>query len=741
MEEFIEEELTIIDGDVLEDTFENWAGTHDRFTHVIVCDLTEIPFRAVPYIYARNIVRVRDNMTTVPAQTYPDYEQYAIRGELLRIITHNPDLLCSLVDKQDAIIPNLHQELRELEQLEMFDEESARSLSSRLKAFLKTVRVGNYSGEGIFWLPQNYQGDEDNIDQLPDESYEDYTRRAICTHIKCRRLPMAHVIPTSEERMTQLKELVESLNMYYRSSFGNHYLEESHFAPLVHKTGRISHAAFKVLMAEEFRCVKNDEDVDGNSMFVFTDEELDRFEDTIKTTRARELLRNYVGDYLDDLDLSRTFITGSSLTASLIRTNDSQLLNRNNTLHTNTDHGEPSYPRVSTTLNTDCKEVAMELFYPRVLTTFDKETLERLRAENVALWNIRALSETEGVMTKGDTTIGFRISSGSDVDMAIDNTVSDEEYRKIAEDHFEVIRRFYPYVKMREYTKPKGDWNYVIYTDDPHYIPVFRTVEMYRSSFRNICSHHVGAVRGCYTSRWTSTTKSEQSSDQRPKFYLTASGLFTSRYGSTPNYHYFAGRKSNPQDIIIKNMIRGINISDDILSGIIYQYIRHNNIEISHLPFYKGRGIPFSIFSAAHEYPYIQDELRRMREEEERRLRRMREKEEHRLQRMREEEERRLQRMREEEERRLQRKSQLQQENDRKRAAHERRIQHHNRERQAFLEANQSPILQQFSGERLSPAIPRNRNQQIPITLPTVTISGLPTVVDIASKSPINKQD
>lgn len=88
---------------------------------------------------------------------------------------------------------------------------------------------------------------------------------------------------------------------------------------------------------------------------------------------------------------------------------------------------------------------------------------------------------------------------------------------RITQRHFDVIRHYYPYVKIREYTKPKGDWNYVIYTDDPRYIPVFRTVEIYRSSFRNICSNHVGAVRGCFTSRWS----------QRPEFYLTSSAVMT----------------------------------------------------------------------------------------------------------------------------------------------------------------------------------------------------------------------
>jgi len=141
------------------------------------------------------------------------------------------------------------------------------------------------------------------------------------------------------------------------------------------------------------------------------------------------------------------------------------------------------------------RELVIDILYPKVLTQLDSRHIERVRNDNINLWNINAISISEGTMTKGTELITFTIKSGSDFDISIDNTVSDEEYRQIVQKHFEVISRYYPYVKIREYTKPKGDWNYVIYTDDPVYFPVFRTVEIYRSSFRNICSHHVGAVR------------------------------------------------------------------------------------------------------------------------------------------------------------------------------------------------------------------------------------------------------
>jgi hypothetical protein len=179
----------------------------------------------------------------------------------------------------------------------------------------------------------------------------------------------------------------------------------------------------------------------------------------------------------------------------------------------------------------------------------------------------------------------------------VDNTVTDDQYRAIAASHFETIRKYYPAVAIREYTKPKGDWNYVIYMTDLTLVPYFRQVEIYRSSFRNICSHHVGAVRVAYTSHWSNA-------GAVPHFYCTASAMWTFKYHQTPNYHYFAGRKSNPQDIIIKYKMRGIDVADEVLKELIDHYIVQRNIVIRVLPFYSGRNVPYSLFAAAQEYQY-----------------------------------------------------------------------------------------------------------------------------------------
>lgn len=572
---------TTIDGDELETEFEALGSEFDRFTHVVVFNTEEKFVDAVPYVYIRNIARVQETLTLVSKEQYPDLARYAVRDELLQLISTNPTFICTFAKQRHEIIPTLYQQMRGLQELGMLDHASAQPLTIQLDSFLKMIRVGQINGEGIFWLPENYQGRADegapNADDA--ENYEEGMRRQICAHIKYRRLPMVHLLPMDPEHGIMLLALVNTLNAYATTDLRRR-AHQTHFAPIF-RDSLMTADGLKTLMAEEFRCVKNEETIDASNGFIFNQAQMAELHEFRDTGAIRDRLQYYVGDYLNELDLSRSFITGSAITASLHRNHD--------------------FPGQS--------ELGIDLFYPKMITELPAEFLEDLRVDNLTLWNISALSQTEGIMTKGEECIPFTIKSGSDVDLAVDNTVSDDEYRAIARAHFEVIHRYYPYVKMRQYDKPKGDWNYVIYTDDPAYIPVFRVVEIYRSSFRNICSHHVGAVRGCFTARWA------EEQPPKPQFYLTASAMWTFRHSATPNYHYFAGRKSNPQDIIIKNMMRGIHIGDQVLDEIIHDYMHHKQITIDSLPFYFGRNVPYSIFTAPLEYvlaqPRLQDEINR----------------------------------------------------------------------------------------------------------------------------------
>lgn len=221
--------------------------------------------------------KIREGLTIVPSSIHPNFNDYSIKNELLQIISHDPEMLCSLVEKQENILLTIYQELRELEQLEILDEDSANFLADRLIVFLKTIKVGNYSGEGAFWLPQNYLGDGD--DEPEREDYEDYIRRIIC----------AHIIPISQDKMTMMTTLVDSLNNSDDEIIS--HVARSHFAPLFRFRGDIPSSALITLMAEEFRCIKNEEMVDGNSLFVFNEFHMNMTNATIPITEAHERLQ------------------------------------------------------------------------------------------------------------------------------------------------------------------------------------------------------------------------------------------------------------------------------------------------------------------------------------------------------------------------------------------------------------------------------------------------------------------
>lgn len=62
-------------------------------------------------------------------------------------------------------------------------------------------------------------------------------------------------------------------------------------------------------------------------------------------------------------------------------------------------------------------------------------------------------------------------------------------------------------------------------------------------------------------------------------------------------------------------MQRGIYILDEALSNIINNYIHDKGVVTSHIPFYEGRNVPYSIFAAPLEYPFVQAKLQREQEE------------------------------------------------------------------------------------------------------------------------------
>jgi hypothetical protein len=87
----------------------------------------------------------------------------------------------------------------------------------------------------------------------------------------------------------------------------------------------------------------------------------------------------------------------------------------------------------------------------------------------------------------------------------------------------------------------------------------FREVEMYPASWAEICTHHVGMVRLAYTAARADEAAPlpKEPAGTPPQFYLTASCLKSAAERSTPNYYFFASRKTSPQEILLKCAARG----------------------------------------------------------------------------------------------------------------------------------------------------------------------------------------
>lgn len=556
----------IVDGDVLEARFQVHPHAYERFSHILLCseDLTQS--HAVPYTYVRAMGEVVDHATIRPVEERTTVEgitwaTVATADTVLVFASAAMPTVYGIVSRVMNEMRTIRDEMAGLQTLGLFTNVLRIKYHDQVITHLKAIRLTNHGEDGIVWLPENY-GREADEDVPEEQALEQNYRVRLCGQIKHRPLPMTRLLPLTDEDQAIMEQVLEFLNNAREVRDAMYY---THYAPMF--KDQMPRNALVTLMADEFRCVKNELPIGPESVFIFTDEHLELCTKVHSAEDARNYLRYYVGDYLDELDLSRSYITGSSMAAVLL-------------MHQSTHPGLPS------------QEVMIDIHYPPVYTEVPPFNAEAMRRDNVGTWNLKMVSPTEGTATRNGTTITFPVRSGADVDIAVDISVTDEEYRAIAAAHFATVKKYYPAVEMREYEKPKGGWNYVIYMTDLTMVPYFRQIEIYRSSFRNICTHHVGAVRCAYTSRWS----------EKPHFYCTASAIWTYQECETPNYHYFAGRKSNPQDVIVKYKARGVGIADSVIKDIIDEYMRERNIDIHMLPFYRGRNVPYSIFAAPQEY-------------------------------------------------------------------------------------------------------------------------------------------
>lgn|SRR3990167_6153035 len=454
---------------------------------------------------------------------------------------------------------------------------SLRNLKSEFSAFCSTLYYESGCEAAYKWdchCYQEYREDDDS--NLDNTNLAEYYDKIIRRHVKSLPVPMLDLPPLTEELKQQTLE------------FSKISMSDTMFiTPLVQGLHKVNTAGLKILMGAEFRASKNRWPIRPEASFIHTFEDMPKFfpkssasicDETSFLTR----LTKFVGNFLPELDLSNSYITGSTIPACL--RDDNNYISRKVKFE-NQDN------RI---MRNDIAFRWMEVLYPVIYTEFKEECkfdfeLPRVNPDEMV---INITSAETGVCIIKDKTYDFQIVPAVDVDLAVDSELSDEEYFATVQSHISCIRKHYPFVKVQETKMPKGSINYRVYTDDPDHITTFRQVEIYRTTFSSICCHHVGVVRGAFTSKWSST----------PRLYLTSSAVYTYISSQTPNYNYFASRKNTAQDVILKYMQRGFSMDDQILDEIISEYTKAQKIKVDKFAFYKSRGLKFNLLAAATEW-------------------------------------------------------------------------------------------------------------------------------------------
>ena len=440
---------------------------------------------------------------------------------------------------------------------------------------LEWFKVIEHTTSGLDKFGSNYEDDEKPTVKPTNEERYDPENFGQWIRNRCRLVGLP--ITFMPDMNTFLKKADQKLLRSWVNTRSPLHLQNTYLT-----TMHSSEPDYETMMGAEFYALKYHRKISDDQPFIYCQNSESPL--YLSTNVSIELLKYYVGSYLLDLDLSRSFITGSALAAC------STCFYRAPLFKSVEDYIEVLYPRFYTDLH-----LAPGQDWPKYdpNMTFDH-------------------NGQEGVANIHGEQYKFTIRSGADVDIAIDDTLNPEEYEAEVEKHLAVIRQHYPYIKVDIREMAGGRINYRVFTDDPQHMMEFRPVEFYQSSFNHICTHHVGIARGAFTNYFEALRAREGRPAKNPlvpntngNFYLTASFIYTKIRGISPNYHYFAGKKSKPQEVIIKYQMRGFGIDDWRLCSEIKKYKKHHGINNSNKPFTNGRGYNGCLMVWSKENPDI----------------------------------------------------------------------------------------------------------------------------------------
>ena len=269
----------------------------------------------------------------------------------------------------------------------------------------------------------------------------------------------------------------------------------------------------------------------------------------------------YLGGYLNMLDLSKSYITGSAAMSSVLRPPNRNIFSTH--------------------------AAYLDSYYPTTYTILDKPKKFRQRVQTHAWYGCKTAPFTfEAVDSDGktrtvrrsikwaddDSVYNYTVISGTDVDIAVD--AEGIEFDAIAQKHFDVVNKYFPSTTLVRIERVPGLHMYRIESNLPVGVEKgFRVVEIYQAPWSKICKHHVGMVRLAYTGA-SPCDYSDAIDAQPPKFYLTASCLMSAIKLGTPNYFCFASRNSTPHEIMMKYAVRGFPplFLPNAISQMVFEY-------------------------------------------------------------------------------------------------------------------------------------------------------------------------
>jgi hypothetical protein len=267
-------------------------------------------------------------------------------------------------------------------------------------------------------------------------------------------------------------------------------------------------------------------------------------------------LDDYLGGYLGALDLSRSYITGSAAMSSALRpevygiyANHKDFLSSHYSATYTTVADDKIHP-----LRSRIHNHTWVIGTPPPFTFEDAEPEAEPEA-GAPSRTFRAMRwRAEPGQPNSEFTVNFEVVAGADVDIAID--AEGDEFDSIALGHFDAIKACFPLAVLVRVVREKSHMFRVVSAGAHGAEQHFREVEMYPASWAEICTHHVGMVRLAFTAALPDASGALPA-DPCPEFHLAASCLKAAVARASPNYYYFASRKTTPQEIMLKYAARG----------------------------------------------------------------------------------------------------------------------------------------------------------------------------------------